>query len=65
MSSSFAVLVEAILGLVIMLVALNALLTCARELGAIRKRLDRLAPEAMTSLKSARREKVEGLGLGR
>lgn len=48
-------LVGAVLGLVVALVSLNALLACARELKAIRLHLDRLTPEALLSLKSARR----------
>lgn len=53
-------LAGAVLGLVIMLVSLNALLACARELKAIRTHLDRLTPEALLALKTARRSQETG-----
>lgn len=55
MDPTFAVFLASAIGLVVTLLALNALLACARELKAIRLHLDRLTPEALLSLKSARR----------
>lgn len=55
MNPEFVAFVGAVLGLVVTLLALNALLTCARELKVIRQHLDRLTPEALLALKSARR----------
>lgn len=55
MNPNFAAFLVSALGLVVTLLALNALLTCARELKAIRTHLDRLTPEALLALKSARR----------
>lgn len=48
-------LIGAILSLVVALVALNALLKCAAELKLIRLHMDKLTPEALTALKTARR----------
>ena len=48
-------LVGAVLSLLVLLVSLNALLKCAAELKLIRLHLDKLTPEALTALKTARR----------
>ena len=48
-------LIGAVLSLVILLVSLNALLKCAAELKKIREHLDRMSPEVLTHLKTARR----------
>lgn len=48
-------LIGAVLSLVVFLVSLNALLKCAAELKKIREHLDKLTPEALLSLKTARR----------
>jgi hypothetical protein len=48
-------LIGAVLSLVVLLVSLNALLKCAAELKQIRLHLDKLTPEALTALKTARR----------
>lgn len=48
-------LVGAVLSLIVLLVSLNALLKCAAELKLIRLHLDKLTPEALTALKTARR----------
>ncbi|HAM58127.1 MAG TPA: hypothetical protein DCQ64_23045 [Candidatus Rokubacteria bacterium] len=52
-------LFSALLGLVLFLMAFFALRACARELTAIRKHLDKLAPEALANLKTARRAKPD------
>lgn len=48
-------LISAAIGLVLFLLAFSALRTCARELTAIRTHLDKLSPEALLHLKTARR----------
>lgn len=48
-------LIGAVLSLVVLLVSLNALLKCAAELKKIREHLDRMSPEVLTHLKTARR----------
>lgn len=55
MEPNFAFFASAVVTLVITLLGLNALMTCARELGAIRKHLDKLTPEALLALKTGRR----------
>lgn len=60
MESSPISFIAAVLGLVVALLALNALLSCARELRAIRGHLDRLTPEALLALKTARRSQEPG-----
>jgi uncharacterized membrane protein YqgA involved in biofilm formation len=59
MDPRLAIFLASVLGLVVTLLALNALLSCARELKAIRQHLDRLTPEALLALKSARRTGTE------
>lgn len=60
MNSDFLAFLSAVLSLVIVLLVLNAVLTCARELKTIRQHLDRLTPEALVALKASRRSGVEG-----
>jgi len=48
-------LIGAVLSLVILLVSLNALLKCAAELRKIREHLDRMSPEVLVAMKTARR----------
>jgi len=60
MEASPLAFLSALLGLVVALLALNALLSCARELRAIRAHLDRLTPEALLALKTARRSQESG-----
>lgn len=55
MESSPALFLSGVVSLVVLLLSLNALLSCARELKAIRSHLDKLAPEALLSLKTTRR----------
>ena len=53
--ATFLGFVLTIAALVCVVLGYRAILTCARELTAIRKHLDRLTPEALLHLKTERR----------
>lgn len=57
--ATFLGFVLTVAALVCVILAYSALLTCAKELTAIRKHMDKLTPEALLALKTARRSGPE------
>ena len=60
MNSTFLGFLVALVGILLFFASFNALLRCAAELKKIREHLDRLTPEALLALKTARRANAEG-----